>query len=118
MSNEIRIDLARVTSSSRLFGLMDQTFEFGGGPYAPYEGAPGTGWGGNWSALKDCLCYLDSGGIWGTSTKIIFPLKLRFLNHAGFARLCKPDFDTFVEILEAVRDTYSKGGMSFQFSFD
>lgn len=75
----------------------------------------GRGWGLDWDALKDSLCCLDSGGIWGTSKRFEFPLKLVVMNYEDY-RLSNPeDFDILMDILEDVKSIYSASGKTFEY---
>lgn len=116
----VEIDLAGIRSTNQLLAHLGSELELGGpaGNHKTRAGEERAGWGLNWSALKDSLCYLDSGGIWGTSTRLPFPLTLRFVNHDAFEYACPQEFATLVSILEDVRSIYRRSGLDFGFQFD
>ena len=116
MATHIRaIDLIGVRSAAELIALLGDELCLGGpSGNHPVEGS--TGWGMNWDALADSLCYLPDGGIWGTSPRLEFPLHLKFLNSYTF-RLADPrGFAIFEEVLSRTQATYSANGLLFGYS--
>jgi len=91
-----------------------------GGPGGNHPVSPGgqAGWGHNWDALFDCLLNLPSGGIWGTSPPVRFPLRL-VLTDAGQLAQQSPDALTVLtDVLEQTRDTYARTGRIFEFAIE
>lgn len=119
MANVVNVNLAGVTSQEGIMQTIGQVLQLGGpnGNHKVGPDAEVAGWGMNWSALRDSLCYLDVGGIWGSSPKIGFPLTLRFVNHAQLKHAAPDHFATLVSILEDVQTTYARTGLSFTFEF-
>lgn len=78
MPNTVTIDLNGIKTKEALIEQLGSALELGGpdGNHRFEAVNAGEGWGLNWDALNDSRCYLDSGGIWGTSTKFKFPLTL------------------------------------------
>jgi hypothetical protein len=119
-SNEvIVIDLQFTRTTDELLDLFGAVFEFGG----PNDRNPDRmvsadqrGWGRNLAALNDCLSCLDSGGIWGTSRKVRFPLTVEISNWSAYQSANPGEWETLLEILESKRDMYKRHGMSFQYS--
>src|SRR5688572_7019544 len=101
------IDLNGVADSAALLYVLGQRFELGG-PLANHPVGPNgmTGWGMNWDALADSLRYLDAGGIWGTSTKVPFPLLLRFENVEALSREDPQALGLLQEVLEEAKVSY------------
>ena len=111
MNNQIIIDLLGIENKEQVLFKLGEVFEFG----VPQENVPissttiGKGWGLNWDALIDSLRYLATGGIWGTSKKFEFPLKVVIENSRELQENEKESFETLKEILEdAVKDYKSK----------
>ena len=114
---KVVVDLGQVDSVEKLLNCLGETFEFGG----PNGNVPVTsvnefrGWGQNWDALLDCLCCLDSGGIWGTSRRFAFPLQVRFTNSASLGGNDPVAFRVLAEILAETQETYAAESMIFDF---
>jgi len=115
----IVIDLCRVRSSEQLLDLLGAKLELGGpeGNVPVMSPTSGVGWGRNWDALNDSLAYLDSGGIWGTSRKPAFPLRLDFINSSAYKSADPKGYAIFLEILKSARDKYGAEGISFEYGF-
>jgi len=113
----VQIDLKHVKSKMDLLKEFGDKLELGGpNGNVPVTGSMrGRGWGLNWDALNDSLCCLDSGGIWGTSKRFEFPLKLVIMNHQVYLRHDPEGFRTLVEILEDVKGSYSASEMLFEY---
>ena len=110
------IDLAKVLTKSDLLARIGDVLEFGGpGDVTGLNPTSGFGWGRNWDALADCLCYLDSGGIWGTSRPLKFPLSLLFENASAIQAIEPASVRTLVEVLENTATKYAKTGMILSF---
>ena len=110
------IDLAEVLTTSDLLARIGDVLEFGGpGDLTGTNPTSGRGWGRNWDALADCLCYVDSGGIWGTSRPLKFPLSLRFENSSGIQAAEPASVRTLIEVLEDAATKYAKTGFIFNF---
>jgi hypothetical protein len=111
------VDLAVVRSSAELLDVLAEVFEFGGpdGNIPVSSDVERKGWGQNWDALQDCLCYLDTGGIWGTSNKRRFPLLIRFTNSADFRADRDGGCSMLIEILETVKERYLPDRLDYSF---
>jgi hypothetical protein len=68
----------------------------------------GKGWGINWDALNDSLKELENGGIWGTSPKFQFPLKITVKNYQEFKKNQPDKFQILMEILASQISYYSR----------
>lgn len=115
MASNVTIDLAGIGSKGALLTRLETALEFGGpeGNRAP----EGRGWGRKWDALTDCLCYLGSGGIRGTSSTLEFPINLSFINTKEFEVRCPKEFSIFEEILKDVQTIYRRHGKEFTYTF-
>jgi hypothetical protein len=80
--------------------------------------ADGSGWGKNWNALFDSLTCLDTGGIWGTSRKLRFPLQLELKNVAAYRGADPKGFATLLEVLEDARGRYAENDLDFTYRLD
>lgn len=116
----IAIDLASVRSTAQLMNVFGEALELGGpnGNVHVRSPADGKGWGKNWSALLDSLTCLDTGGIWGTSQKRRFPLRLELKNSASYRAADPTGFATLVEVLEDARGRYAERDLEFAYRFD
>jgi hypothetical protein len=116
--NSLVIDLGAVRSKPQLLELLGHVLELGG----PQGNIPviavnaNKGWGMNWDALYDSLTYLNTGGIWGNSRKLRFPLRIEFTGSNVYRSEDASGFETFSEILERVRGFYAKRGLSFEYA--
>ena len=120
---EIEIDLSSCETSEQVLLKIGGILELGGpnGNFKcqPYiYGKPGRGWGVNWDALNDSLSYLDTGGIWGSSKKFLFPLKLIFLNWLIFKKKSPEQFRILEDILHTKKILYAKHNKNFYFKFE
>ena len=116
-STIIEIDLGEIRSKDQLLDLLGDVLELGGqGGNVNVKGPlDGKGWGKNWDGLADSLGYLDTGGIWGTSKKLSFPLLLRFSNFHSYRANGQPGWDILKEILDDTVDLYARNKMSFRY---
>lgn len=109
---EVVIDLAGCRDKEQALLKFGAALEFGG-PNANYRSNQGKkgGWGVNWDAFNDSLGYLDSGGIWGTSRKLGFPLRLVVRGLKGF-RAADPESAKILEgILSAQPPSYKDSNL-------
>jgi hypothetical protein len=115
----VSIDLANVRSKAELLAQVGEVLEFGGVGDIGQRPSPASddGWGRNWDALSDSLCYLDTGGIWGTSRQLPFPLTLRFENSAGLRSADPESVRLLTEILGDLVAKYERNEMDFKFEF-
>ena len=116
----IAIDLESVRSTAQLMNVIGEALELGGpnGNVHVQNPTDGKGWGKNWSALLDSLTCLDTGGIWGTSQKRRFPLRLELKNSAGYRTADPTGFATLVEVLEDARERYAESDLEFAYRFE
>ena len=119
MTNTISIDLSGITDEAQLLALIGAELQLGG-PDGNHPVKPGAsaGWGLNWDALADSLCYLDEGGIWGTAPKHAFPLMLKFDGALKLANSCPNALGTLEEILLSTQEKYARTGLEFSFRVD
>ncbi len=119
MNNQIIIDLSGVRNQVQILHKLGEIFEFGGpnGNISVSSPTAGKGWGLNWDALNDSLRYLDTGGIWGTSKKFEFPLKIVFENSRELQENEKESFKTLKEILEDTIKYHKSEGREFLIEF-
>jgi hypothetical protein len=92
-----------------------------GGPSGNFEvqsPADGRGWGKNWDALLDSLTCLDTGGIWGNSRRLRFPLQLELKNLAAYRAADPKGFATLIEVLEDARQRYAGDDLDFTYRLD
>lgn len=119
MTNLITIDLSEATDGLQLLSAMGEQLCLGGpGGNHPVSAVDGGGWGCNWNALADSLCYLDSGGIWGTSPVQTLPLLLRLSGTKSVASHCPDALDMLQEILLETKEKYAQRGLEFAFELD
>ena len=59
----------------------------------------------------------NTGGIWGTSRKICFPLHIEFADSSAYRSADAFGFARFSEILERARAFYAKSGLRFEYVF-
>ena len=116
----IIIDLRAVQSKSQLMDALGEALELGGpnGNVQVEHPSDGKGWGKNWDALLDSLSCLDAGGIWGTSRKRHFPLRLRLKNSAAYRIADQKGFAVLLEVLEDARERYSEHGLEFAYEVE
>ena len=116
----IVIDLRAVRSEAQLMDALGEALELGGpnGNVLIAHSSDGKGWGKNWDALLDSLSCLDTGGIWGTSRKLRFPLRLTLKNASAFRRSDKESCSVLLEVLEDARARYAKHGLEFAYEVD
>ena len=114
---QVQIDLKHIVTKQDLLREFGTELELGGpnGNVPVIGPMDGKGWGMNWDALKDSLTCLETGGIWGTSKKFDFPLKLVLINYKQFAQNSPTDFQILSEILETVAGIYSRAGKVFKY---
>jgi hypothetical protein len=117
--NVVEIDLSGVVTEEQLVGCLGAALELGGPDDHGSAPSPSSrsGWGRNWNALADSLCYLDSGGIWGTSRRFAFPLILRFTNSQDLRSRNPSSLAILVDILQGVRAKYAEHSMQFHVEF-
>jgi Barstar (barnase inhibitor) len=99
--NQIIIDLTGIKNKEQVLFKLGDFFEFGG-PNGNHSVSlkDKSGWGLNWDALNDSLRVLEIGGIWGTSKKFEFPLKIIFDNSHELQESDPATFKTLNDILE------------------
>lgn len=110
---KIIIDLENCENERKVLLKIEKVLYFGGP-----DDIVSNGWGLNWDALKDCLCYLDTGGIWGNSPKFKFPLKLIFVNYKAFKKTEPDKFKILKEILKDTKKLYLQYGKNFFYIFE
>jgi hypothetical protein len=113
------IDVAGIKTKDELLTLLGRELFLGGvnGNHPLKAVNAGAGWGMNWDALKDSLSCLDSGGIWGTSPKLEFPLLLEFINSDQYMNADREGFRILKSILNDTKATYLKDGLQFNYAF-
>ncbi len=118
MNNQIVIDLSGINNKDQLLHKLGDIFEFGGktGNF-PASHESKAGWGMNWDALNDSLDYLATGGIWGTSKKLRFPLKVVFENSDKLQESDKKSFEILKEIFEGHSNKYKAENTEFIVEF-
>jgi RNAse (barnase) inhibitor barstar len=111
------VDLQGVRSTAQLMDALGKALELGGpnGNVQVESPTDGRGWGKNWDALLDSLTYLDTGGIWGTSRKLRFPLRLELKNLSTYRATDQEGFATLVEVLETARERYAENDLQFTY---
>jgi RNAse (barnase) inhibitor barstar len=114
------VDLAGVRSTQQLMDVFGEAFALGGPNGNVHVQSPtdGKGWGRNWNALLDSLTCLDTGGIWGTSRKLRFPLQLELKNLATYRAADPGGFATLMEVLEDARERYAENDLEFTYRVD
>ena len=115
--SDIVVDLAGLRSEKDVLLAFGSAFEFGGpgGNKSAARAGPGEGWGMNWNAMNDSICFLREGGIWGTSRRFHFPLTLRILNSDGFRVTDPRGFSILLDILETAKQFYASEGLQFDY---
>lgn len=113
----IVIDLHGVRSTAQLMDVLGEALELGGpgGNVKVARPSDGKGWGKNWDALLDSLTYLDTGGIWGTSRKLRFPLQVELKNVSEYRTFDQKGFATLMEVLESTRERYAQNDLQFTY---
>jgi hypothetical protein len=112
----VEISLQGAKRKEDVLARFGESLELGGpGGNAPVDRLQGKGWGFNWDALADSLCELATGGIWGTSRKLAFPLHLRITGSKEFRRRSPDDFEQLYSILRATETHYSQQDQGFDF---
>ena len=113
----IAVDLDGVRSTPQLMDVFGEALELGGpkGNVHVQSPADGKGWGKNWNALLDSLTCLDTGGIWGTSRRLRFPLRLELKNSATYRDSDPNGFATLMEVLEDTRERYAENDLEFAY---
>jgi hypothetical protein len=116
---EVTIDLSGCEDRETVLFKFGEILVLGGpdGNIPARAGVQGKGWGMNWDALNDSLRSLEYGGIWGTSPKFRFPLKLIVKNHESFRRNQPEQFQILSEVLAQQREEHSREGRVFDFEF-
>lgn len=116
MTTKIEIELTGLVDAKLVLARIGECLQLGG-PDGNHTVRPGgeSGWGMNWDALFDCFLNLHSGGIWGTSPVLDFPLRLSFLGSGDLRRETPRAFSILQDILEQTRETYARRGMDFEF---
>ncbi|BFO57016.1 barstar family protein [Acidovorax sacchari] len=116
MPNVLTINIQGKHSKADVLAAMGEALQLGGpGGNHPVRPGEESGWGMNWDALFDCLLNLHSGGIWGTSPVIEFPLELVITGAGLFARDNPDAFAVLNDVLEQTRETYARSGRVFEF---
>lgn len=118
MQNVITIGLDNVSNESELLSVIGSQLCLGGPEGNHKVHAVVGGWGLNWNALTDSLTCLDSGGIWGTSPTLQFPLFLRFSGAAQLAQSCPAALEELGTILLDVQTSYARVGIGFDFEIN
>jgi hypothetical protein len=72
------------------------------------------GWGVNWDAFNDCWRYIEIGGIWCESEKVVFPLTLHVYNVGAFATASPKGYEIMLDILNGHVGEYAKEGKRFE----
>jgi hypothetical protein len=113
------VDLGLPKTKHQLLDLMGEVFQFGGpdGNFKCDPMKPGKGWGKNWDALADSLCYLDSGGIWSTGRRFKFPLRIEFINSAVYRAADRSGFTRLSSIMRCTGPCYQDNGLHFEYAF-
>lgn len=107
----MHIDLQGIHTKEQLLSKIGEVFELGGPDgNIPVEAGSNKGWGMNYDALHDSLGCLEEGGIWGTSKKFTFPLKVTFANAGAYKSEHPEDFKTLIEIFKSVSQKYEADG--------
>jgi hypothetical protein len=116
----ITMDLHGVRSTEQLMEVLGEVLELGGpnGNVQVQGPGDGKGWGKNWNALLDGLTCLDTGGIWGTSRKLRFPLCLELKNSSTYRATDPKGFATLMEVLEDARQRYAENDLEFGYRFE
>lgn len=116
MTTRMDIELTGLADAKLVLARIGECLQLGG-PDGNHTVRPGEerGWGMNWDALFDCFLNLHSGGIWGTSPVLAFPLHLSFIGGEDFRREAPRAFLILQDILEQTRETYARRGMDFEF---
>ncbi len=116
----IAIDLHGVRSTAQLMDVFGEVLELGGpnGNVQVQGPSDGKGWGKNWNALLDSLTCLDTGGIWGTSRKLRFPLQLELRNFSTYRATDPRGFATLMEVLEDARERYAENDLEFGYRLE
>ena len=114
----IEIDPNAVATKEQLLDRLGEALELGGpsGNHVVSDSTSNSGWGRNWDALADSLCYLDSGGIWGTSRQFKFPMLLALVHSKTLQQRDPKALETLVEILVDTKNTYASHSMNFEFA--
>ena len=116
MPNVLTISIQGKHSKADVLAAMGEALQLGGpGGNHPVRPGEESGWGMNWDALFDCMLNLHSGGIWGTSPVIEFPLELVISGTKAFARDNPDAFAVLTDVLEQTRETYARSGRVFEF---
>ncbi len=116
MPNVLTISIKGQHTKADVLAAMGEALQLGGpGGNHPVRPGEESGWGMNWDALFDCLLNLHSGGIWGTSPVIAFPLELVITGADAFARDNPDTFAVLTDVLEQTRETYARTGRVFEF---
>lgn len=114
---QIQIAFDNVENEADLFEIFGRELELGGpdGNFPVKGPNAGRGWGMNWDALADSLSSLDAGGIWGTSRRFEFPLKIILLNTQEYANSSPEDFNSLIAIMRSTVTFYDKAGLTFEY---
>lgn len=117
--NKIIIDLKNCQNTKQVLMKIGEAFQFGGtkeNRSSPLDS--NTGWGLNWNALFDSLIYLESGGIWGTSPKINFPIIVKIINSSLYKKSDIEGFNILIQILNDTKSRYLEENKQFDFITD
>ena len=119
MPETVVVDLQGVSSTAQLMDVLGAALELGGpdGNVQVLGPSDGKGWGKNWNALLDSLTCLDTGGIWGTSRRLRFPLRLELRNSSTYRATDPKGFATLIEVLESARERYAEVDLQFAYEF-
>ena len=108
----IIINLSGLKTKEEILHKFGEVFEFGGpdGNIPVKSPDQGNGWGFNWDAMNDSFRSLEEGGIWGTSKKFTFPLKIEISNYNKFKENDSESFRILKEILDDQIKGYKQEG--------
>lgn len=120
MTNTTKIiDLAGANTSDAVLRVFGKALFLGGrdGNHPVMAVDAGEGWGLNWDALQDSLLLLDSGGVWGSSPGVSFPLSLEVVNCSSFRNKDPRGYGILEDILRTVKERYAEQGMELDYEF-
>ncbi len=115
----VTVDLRDASNDAELLAIIGEALQLGG-PDGNNSVIPAStiGWGMNWDALADSLSCLDTGGIWGTSKRLGFPLSLRFEGARRLSLESPRTLGTLLEVLQLTKQKYANSGLDFDFLLD
>lgn len=116
---QVEVDLSDLNTTREVLYKFGEVFEFGGpnGNVPVVSPTQGNGWGLNWDALNDSLFYIESGGIWGTSKKVVLPIEIKIMNCKLFERNDSDGFRILQEILDTHVERNRKDGKIMKVSY-